>query len=277
VSAKLTSAALAAVLLVASVACGGDTPPGGNDDGGLPDAGTPDARVATGDSLPLGSISYFKIGTCPEGWVKFASGVGRFVVPTTGTTIPGLEHGTPLAAGEDRVHTHDLSAQVELGSVSYVGIVGGGNGGVSPAGTYGFTTTTMPVSSGLPYVQLLVCFKNAPPGPGAVPRGTMLFFRSNCPSGWSQAPSTQGRFLVGVPEGAPPDVPFGGAPLATDEQRAHRHAAEGAIDVGSHGIALAGGCCGGGYAESGSFPFSVMSTDSPVDLPYVELLQCRKD
>jgi len=31
---------------------------------------------------------------------------------------------------------------------------------VSPAGTYGFQTTTMPVSSGLPYVQLLVCSKN---------------------------------------------------------------------------------------------------------------------
>ena len=37
------------------------------------------------------------------------------------------------------------------------------------------------------------------------------------------------------------------------------------------------GCCGGGYAQSGSFPFSITSTDSAVDLPYVELLQCRKD
>jgi hypothetical protein len=275
-SAALRTLVAAAAALAVAACSSGNAPPAG-DDGGIPDAGAPDARVPTGDSLPLGAISYFSTGTCPDGWVKFGSGVGRFIVPTTGTTIPGLEHGTPLASGEDRVHTHDLAASVDIGSVSYVGIVGGGNGGVSPAGTYGFQTTTMPVSSGLPYVQLLVCFKNAPPGPGVVPQGTMLFFRSQCPGGWVQAPTTQGRFLVGVPDGAPPDVGFGGAPLASDEQRLHRHAAEGAIDVGDHGIALAGGCCGGGYAASGSYPFSITSTDSAVDLPYVELLQCRKE
>jgi len=95
----------------------------------------------------------------------------------------------------------------------------------------------------------------------------MLFFRSQCPGGWVQAPSTQGRFLVGVPDGAPPNVGFGGAPLASDEQRAHRHAAEGSIDVGNHGIALASGCCGGGYAAAGAGLADVAAGQDPAARP----------
>ncbi len=270
-------------LLAALAGCGGDgVPPSGDvDGGGVADAaGPPDARPpALHDSLPLGAISFFKTVTCPTGWVPFTAGVGRFFVPTVGTTLPGTAHGTPLASGEDRVHTHEVAASVSTGSVSYVGVAGGGNGGVSPSGTYGFQAITAPASSGLPYVQLLVCFKSAPPMAGTtpVPTGTMLFFRSQCPNGWSQAPTTQGRMLVGVPQAAPPNVWFGGAPLASDEARRHAHSAGGSVDLGQHGIALASGCCGGGYARGGSYSYSLTSSETVLDLPYVELLQCRKD
>jgi hypothetical protein len=243
------------------------------------DASTPGAAASMGDSLPLGAISFFKSEHCPPGWVKFDAGVGRLLVPTVAATLPGTMHGTPLANGEDRTHTHDIAASITLGGVSYAGVVGGGNGGVAPAGTYGFAAATSPASSGLPYVQLLVCFKSAPPVAAAapVPTGTLLFFRSQCPTGWTQAASTQGRFLVGVPAGAPPNVSFGGAPLASDETRRHVHKAAGTVEVGHHGIALASGCCGGGYAEGGSFPYMLTSSDSGLDLPYLELLHCRKE
>ena len=240
-----------------------------------PDAAPP----STGDSLPLGAISFFKTTKCPTGWVPFVSGEGRFLVPTVGTRVPGIEHGTPLASGEDRLHGHDLGAQIETGSVSYVGVVGGGNGGVAPAGTYGFQTAGEPAPSGLPYVQLLVCFKNAAPEPGRdpVPTGTLLWFRSNCPSGWTQAATTQGRWLVGVPADAASGTTFGGEPLVSDEQRAHTHGVNGQVVTSPHGIALASGCCGGGYARNDTYPFTTTTTSGAVDLPYVELRQCRKD
>src|SRR6266545_7300862 len=134
----MRGAALLVLVTFAGGCADGGVPPAG-DDAGPADASVPDARPpAIGDSLPLGSISFFSTPACPAGWVPFDAGAGRFFVPTTGTTLPGSEHGTPLASGEDRVHTHGVGASVETGSVSYVGVAGCCNGGVAPSGTYGF-------------------------------------------------------------------------------------------------------------------------------------------
>jgi hypothetical protein len=177
------------------------------------------------------------------------------------------------------MHGHSVAATIDTDSTSYAGIAGGGNGGVSPDGQYGFATTTVASSAGLPYVQLLVCYKSAAAvaGRAPLPRGTLLFYRSNCPNGWSRLESSQGRWLVGTAGDTTAGATFGGAPLASDEERAHTHVASGAVDTGSHGIALAGGCCAGGYAKGGSYPFTTTSGEATIDLPYIELLQCRKD
>ncbi len=273
----VTNAAL--VALVALGACSsGETPGGQESDAALehPDAAP---QPAVGDSLPLGAISFFATTTCPTGWTPFTSGEGRFIVPVVGTSAPGTIHGQPLASGEERSHGHTVAATVEIDDTSYVGVAGGGNGGVAHAGTVSFATTTEAAPLGLPYVQLLVCYKSAAPVAARtpVPTGTLMFFRSNCPSGWTQATAAQGRWLVGLPEGAMAGVAFGGAALASDEERQNAHAANGTVTTSSHGIALAGGCCAGGYAKNGSYPYAATSGTATADLPYVELQQCRKD
>ena len=53
--------------------------------------------------------------------------------------------------------------------------------------------------------------------------------------------SSQGRFLVGLPDGAKSGLSFGGPSLTSTESRLHRHSGSGQIRTSSHGIALASG------------------------------------
>ena len=82
--------------------------------------------------------------------------------------------------------------------------------------------------------------------------------------------------MVGMPENGGANMPFGGRALSVSERRPHGHVVEAAIETVPHGIALAGGCCGGGYAQNGKHAFTSMAAESPVDLPYLQLLQCQK-
>jgi hypothetical protein len=254
---------------------------GGHDDDH--DAGPADAGALTGDALPPSAVSFFQGANCPTGWVPYVSADGRFLVPTVATAPAGLAYGTPLDAGEDRTHTHDFSATFTLSSTSYAGIVGGGNGGVGPAGAITMTGTSDPASTGLPYVQLLTCRKNAPavPRPTPLPKGLQMFFdMSACPVGWAQTAATQGRLIVGLPQGAPQDVTFGGETLSSTDggadARTHAHGNTATLVTTSHGIALASGCCGGGYAENGTYTATQDTAEGDTGLPYLELLQCEK-
>ena len=243
---------------------------GGGDDGGT---------SLPGDALPTGAISFFNGPTCPDGWDLFAPSVGRALVPTVGAGQPGLTAGMPLQSGEDRKHGHAIAAQLAPRSVSFAGIAGESNHGAAGAQAAGFSTTGDPVSAGLPYVQLLVCKKSAAPvvRPAPLPKGTLMFFsEAGCPSGWIQAAATQGRLLVGLPPKAIPGLGFGGAALASQEKRAHHHAVSGTVTTMPHGIALASGCCAGGYLENGAYPYTADSDDSESGLPYLQLLQCQK-
>ena len=44
-----------------------------------------------------------------------------------------------------------------------------------------------------------------------------------------------------------------------------------------HGIALASGCCGSGYARAGMYTATATSDASDPELPTITLLQCMKD
>ena len=79
-----------------------------------------------------------------------------------------------------------------------------------------------------------------------------------CPTGWKQAPATQGRFIVGAPKGAPPDVSFGGEPVSSATPRTHVHGNDVAVETVPHGIALAAGCCGSGYAKNMAYSGSAV-------------------
>jgi hypothetical protein len=209
-------------------------------------------------------------------------GDGFLLVPTVATAPPGLAHGKPLMSGEDRTHTHDIAASFSPSSVQYVGVAGGGNGGVGPDSSVSLKTTSAAVSTGLPYIQLLVCRKNDPAVPGStpLPHGLQMFFdMTACPVGWIQTAATQGRFIVGLPQGAPQDVTFGGPALSSGDAgadvRTHAHGVTATLTTTSHGIALASGCCANNYAGNGTYTAMVQTTQVEPALPYLELLACQ--
>ncbi len=239
----------------------------------------PDAGVL-GDSVPAGAVMFFSASTCPEGWAPYDVAAGRVVVPTTGGAAGGAVRGLPLRSGEERTHTHRLSSGFTLNDVRYVGLVGGANHGVGASGAVTFSADTAPASAGVPYVQLMVCRKTAAAvtRTRALPPGMMMFFSGDrCPTGFSQAPGTQGRVTVGLPDGAMNGATFGGTPLGMVEGPTHTHGANVSVSVSAHGIALASGCCGSGYAGAGMYSATATTAAAEPELPTITLLQCMKD
>jgi hypothetical protein len=259
-------------------------------DAGMPSSGG-DFGVAPppiGDSLPTGAISFFNLSSCPPGWQPFAGAAGRTIVPGGELDVEATA-GEPLSDSEDREHGHDMGGNLPLSSVTYAGIAGEANHGVAHDGMPPISFTSKSASSGLPYVQLLVCQKLTTPviTQKLVPSGTLMFFATTtCPDGWGQTMATQGRIPVGLPAGGTPDQSFGGAPLTSTagpgpgpnqgEVRTHHHVVQGSIQTNSHGIALLSGGLAEGYAKNTTYPYQTSSAEAPVDLPYIMLLQCQK-
>jgi hypothetical protein len=265
--------------LVTSTTGGGGHPERDAGSDAASDAGGGGGSAPVGDAIPTGAVSYFDGSACPSGWGPHDPGAGRVAVPTLGSALGGAVSGTPLQSGEDRTHTHTLDASFDLPSFSYAGIAGEANHGVAGAGKVALSGSVDPASTGLPYVQLLACKKLAPPVPGAspLPSGLLMFFETTgCPDGWQQPPSTQGRLLVGLPAGAPADLPFGGAPLVDASAPQHTHVTDPLLVTSPHGIALASGCCAGGYAVDGTYQSTQDSGASDPGLPLLTLLQCQK-
>jgi hypothetical protein len=245
---------------------------GGGDDVVVPDA----AEDAVGDGFPTGAIAFFLDTQCPTGWELHADAVGRTIVPSPGPEA-GEVVGTPLAANEQRGHSHAVEVGVDLGSVSFAGVAGEANHGVARGGAVEGATATDSAVATPPYAQLLVCEKTAPSGNRTAPSGVIAFFAAEtCPSPWiGVEPALVGRFLVGLPEGGDPRATFGGPSLAPGEVRSHGHAVTATLDGGSHGIALASGCCAGGYAAAGSHGATASASAATVEMPYLQLLACR--
>lgn len=280
-------ASLFAGLLLASCATGdtiegstlGNGSGSGSSGGGSGNGGNGGSSSARGDAIPQNSIGFFQVPACPSGWEPFKAAAGRAVLPTIGTMPGGATVGEPLTSGEERAHTHEVKATLDLIDISYAGIASGGNSGVAKSGAVSFTTISDAASAGLPYVQLLACKKMATPEAGVkpLPPGMQLYFdAATCPSGWKQAPATQGRFIVGLPKGAPADVSFGGEPISSAMPRTHTHGNEVAVETTPHGIALAAGCCGSGYAKNSAYSSKEDTGASEAGLPWIELLHCEK-
>ena len=253
------------------------TPPAA--DASAPADASADAATPAGDSLPTFAISLFNRKSCPPGWEPLAAAAGRTLIPTPGASAPGTTSGEPLGDGEDRKHTHGLPVTLNLPSVNYAGVVGEANHGVARASSVPMTVVGEKASAGLPYVQLLVCQKQAAPdlSQRPAPAGTLMFFQTAaCPDGWGQAGSTQGRVLIGLPVDGTPGQPFGGKPLGAGEKRTHHHMLSGKLKTSAHGIALLSGGAAGGYAKDGEHPYDGKSEEQEAELPYLQLLQCQK-
>jgi hypothetical protein len=104
----------------------------------------------------------------------------------------------------------------------------------------------------------------------------MYFDLDTCPSGWTPATVTEGRFVVGLPTDAPADLPFGGKSITSSEPRTHSHAFESTFDTSSHGVALASGCCGK-FGKNGTLIVAGETEATAVDIPMIALLHCEKE
>lgn len=244
---------------------------------------------ATGDPYPTNSIAYFYQSACPAGWSPYAPAKGLFIVPTPRGATNGQVSGTPLSSQQAPSHRHTLSDAVEVGSTQYVGASGccglGSfccNKTVTSAGRKQLkdgNETDVDTSSSdgnTPYIQLMVCKKSAAPSGDPPPAGVTVFVESNvCPVGWASSTLTEGRFLVGLPDGASPAA-FGGDPLRSLENREHTHTYSGSLNTDSAGIALTTGCCAKGYGKDGTYSYSGTTRRAAANLPYIQLLQCEK-
>jgi hypothetical protein len=269
-----TSARDIALVLSLAAACASSS---GGDGGGDIDAAedTPiDAPAGAGDGFPRGAISYFLGTLCPAGWAPYSEAVGRTIVPVAAAAYAGATAGAALGVNETRAHRHDLSTSVDLPSVSYAGIAGEANHGVARSGAITGASTTAETTTDVPYVQLRVCRKQTDPGERAAPSGVIAFFAGACPAPWTPATALTGRYLVAKPAGAMGGATFGGDPLAPGELRTHMHSVTASVAAPSHGIALAGGCCAGGYGAAGSRSVSATAAPAAIDMPYVQLVAC---
>jgi len=248
--------------------------------GTAPDSIEVGGEPADGDSLPEGAISYFKQLACPKGWEPFEDAHGRSLVPAAEGFPRGTTIGEPLDSAEERSHDHAVSIDIEVPEISYAGAPGGGNGGVGQSGTVTFATTAASAPDGVPYVQMLVCKKAAAPvkASAPLPSKMLLFFDADaCPDGWKPAKTTPGRLLVGLPQYAPADRPYGGEPFSSAEPRAHTHSVAATLSTTSHGIGLLANGAASGYAKNGEYMIAGDAAAAVMDMPVLALLQCEKE
>ncbi len=219
------------------------------------------------DALPAGALAWFNTADCPVGWDAESLANGRTIVPAD-SDGPG-EDGSPLTPGEIRLHSHSIVGTITTGSVSFAGIVSCCNSGLTTAGTWDVTGSADPASSGIPYVQLRGCRKSTAIVYGQAPTGLVAFVDSTCPNMWSAVLVGIHRYIVGTPNGGTTGATFGGT-----WGSAHSHAISFDIPLASHGIALASGCCGGGFGASGNVAFSSTSAASVSDFPSMRRTAC---
>ncbi len=226
-------------------------------------------KCSAADALPVGALAWFNTVNCPAGWAAEPTAVGRTIVPSDAADA-GQTDGVPLAPGEDRVHSHGITGSATTGSASFAGIVGCCNSGLSAAGTWDVTGTALPSSSGIPYVQLRACKKTTAIAYGSAPDSLIAFIDGvSCPTSWNSIADGLHRFIVGTPVGGSTGASFGGAWGSS-----HIHAVSADIPLPGHGIGLASGCCGGGFASAGTLGFNGTSDASTSAFPSVQRVAC---
>lgn len=115
------------------------------------------ATVVPADEAPRGMVAFVDGPSCPSGWTPATIAMGRLLVGTDEATAIGHAVGEPLAALEDRSHTHTLAgATLDLPFKSISAADGGNNNGAA-AGAQALTGNVQMASSALPFIQLTAC------------------------------------------------------------------------------------------------------------------------
>jgi hypothetical protein len=237
-----------------------------------PHAACLEGNCSEGDGMSTGTVAWFDALRCPTGWEPFAPAIGRTLAPTSEADV-GLEGGTPVGSTVPS-HGHDASLSVNVGTVSYAGVVGGNNSLAAP-GSPPVTVSISEASHGLPWTTLLACVKTSDAVLGVPPQGVFTWTEGACAA--DEEPSNEGvdRLLVGTLREDGAGATFGGAPgLSTP--REHQHLIVGAIQPRRHGVALISGCCGGGYASGSALPVSTTSATRTLTFPWRGVRQCLR-
>ena len=133
---------------------------------------------AGGGAAPSGTVGFFDLDACPDGWTPYAAGAGRYVVGLPPSGVRGAAVGAALGAQENRAvgrHAHTVNDPGHVHSVTFdndmyavpdqntlagtnrVGLDGGAH--ASQSATTGITIAAAGATAGTiaPYVQLLAC------------------------------------------------------------------------------------------------------------------------
>ncbi len=112
------------------------------------------------DGIAKGSVAFFsaETGLCPSGWKVADYAMGRLVVGAASEAAVGKSVGLPLGDQEDRTHVHSYNTNVDLPYKSVAAADGANNQGAA-AQTLMLSGQSEPATSGLPFVQLVVCEK----------------------------------------------------------------------------------------------------------------------
>jgi hypothetical protein len=229
-------------------------------------------------TLSAGFTTYFSV-PCPPGWASINDAQGRVVVSVGDASIAGLSVGTPLAAEEDRLHTHAFNGTFSLPSKHIAAIEGGGDSvGAESNTAFAFSGVTDASESGLPFVQYNLCRLQATDASLVVPFGAVGFYSSevaSCPGNTSVYAAAAGRTIVGgyIETGGAPFPSFD-APLASEEDRAHTHKFATTVVVPEVEYAAVDGCCNDKPAPSGTFPLYGTTAPASAGVPYIQLLTC---
>lgn len=117
--------------------------------------------LAVQAQIPQGFSIFFDGTECPSGWSELTVAKGRLIVSVTESTDVGVTVNAPLANREDRTHTHFYEVKVNM-VVKQISADGCCNGQGACANDYLITGDAVNSTSGLPYVQLILCTINEP-------------------------------------------------------------------------------------------------------------------
>lgn len=236
---------------------------------------------ASGTPFPAETTAFFDLPACPTGWTRVDEAVGRFVVGTPAGSPARVKVGDALASGEDRQHVHDVSISLTVPDLS-LSAAGGSNTDPGASGDVFGEGVTDPASSGMAYVQALLCSLDAasPPtgadddvvAPGLITWSTA----DTCADGWSESVRLQGRFPIGLPPGVVVGSVYGD-PLGEAEDRVHGHTAALSLRLPNAALSILSGCCLSGIAQRGLFDVDTVVAPASTGLPTYALRPCARD